>query len=160
MKISFYIGLALVYYSSFAQSSVQTSGSLCTEPICLSLRIVLQNTEHANFLLVNPNITEKQDCGLPDTIALANSLADIQNSAFKKGQMWYICVSDYKMDSLIAMIEWRLMTATPIHNDIEMNCHYYIIRKFPFIYRYDGTSWLPDPSNIQSKNDRRLKTLK
>jgi len=160
MKIFFYIGLALVYYSSFAQSSEQTSDSFWTEPIRLSLRIVLQNTERANFLLVNPNIAERQDYDLPDTIALANSLADIQGSAFKNGQMWYICVSDYKRDSLIATIEWRLMTATPIHNDIETNCHYYIIRKFPFTYRFDGTSWLPAPSNIQNKNDQRLKTLK
>jgi hypothetical protein len=160
MKISLYIVLALAYCSSFSQSSVQTSDSLCIEPICLSLRIVLQNTEHANFLLLNPDITEKQDYGLPDTVAIANSLANIQSSAFQKGQMWYICISNYKRDPLIATIEWRLMTATPIHNDIETNCHYYIVRKFQFIYRYNGTSWFPDPSNIQNKNDRRFKPLK
>jgi hypothetical protein len=152
MKIFFFISLAIASYSSYAQSSKQIEDSLWIEPIRLSLRIVLQNTEHVNFLLINPNIAEKQDYDMPDTIARTNSLSDIRNYAFKVGQMWYICISDYKKDSWTATLEWRLMTATRIRNETETKCQFYIVRVFSFIYRYDGTNWLPDPSNIQYIN--------
>jgi hypothetical protein len=153
MKISLFIILVLLHYISYTQTTEQKEDTFWSEPIRMSLLIVLHNAEQVNFLLVNPDVPERQDYNLPEGAALAHSLSEVAEGAYSYGRVYYICLSDYRKDSWTAQLEWRIMTATV--NEDTHNMDFQTQRVFSSIYHYDGTNWSAGPSSIQDINQSR-----
>ena len=88
LKILLFILLFLCNFPLSAQFTEQTEDTLWIEPILASLKIVLNNAEQVDFVLLESKYANEIP-SLPDGVSLASSLSKIDSCITKERKIYY-----------------------------------------------------------------------
>jgi len=150
-----YILLLLLYLPLNAQPIVFLDTLILSDPMQISLNVVLNKVGQVDYLVLNSQIHDTLFYNLPIEIGVSAELNELSSSVSTSGPKSYIYISSYLNNGLVAMIEWRRMFARMSEKDQQLKLH--SAEVFNFTYNQGLNGWSTGVGVSQSIQRHRRK---